>query len=321
MSGPKSSKSPLEMVADIVGDTTTEAFEVMGSETRLAIMLALWQVIDPGPPPSDPALSFSDLRERVGIRHGQNFNYHLDRLEGQYVRKTDAGYVLTPRARRIVRTVLAGTLIDQSSFEGGPIDQECPRCGATVVMDYDDVLVGRCTGCEGADGDGTIWHTDEYPPAGLDGRTPREVHRSAELLRAHRLLSMREGVCPTCAGSVTGSLYVCPDHQAADGTACERCGLTHESQVHLSCDVCKYQTNAHPEWFATVIPAVRGFFHDHGIDILSREGGEPPSDAKGFEVLSAEPSRVRLQVDLDGDHLEVILDEEASVVDVTRSRA
>lgn len=314
------SGSPLETAAATVGEGTTEAFELLGNETRLAILLALWEAIDPGPPPSESTLPFSEVRERVGIGHGRNFNYHLEKLVGEFVRKTDEGYTLTPGTTQILETVLAGTHAGHSSFEGGPVDEECPLCGAPVVVDYDEgVLVGRCTSCEGGGGDGTLWHTHEYPPTGLDGRTPGEVHRAARTLMDHRLLTMQAGVCPICAGTVTAFLYVCTDHDAADGTPCERCGLTHESLIHLSCDVCKHQSNAHPEWFADVIPAVRAFWHDHGIDPVSSEGREVPSDAKEFEVLSAEPPEVRLRIELDSDRLDVTLDEAARVVDVTES--
>lgn len=96
MADTPSTKAPLEAVADTVGERTTEGFEMLGSNTRLAILLALWQAQDPSPPPSeqsDPDVSFSALRERVGIRDSGQFNYHLDKLVGTFVEQTDAGYL------------------------------------------------------------------------------------------------------------------------------------------------------------------------------------------------------------------------------------
>lgn len=78
------SKSPLEAVAKRVGERTTEAFESLGNVTRLAIQLALWEAKKPGPPLSelsDPPVSFSELRECVGMRDSGQLNYHLDKLK------------------------------------------------------------------------------------------------------------------------------------------------------------------------------------------------------------------------------------------------
>jgi DNA-binding transcriptional ArsR family regulator len=47
-----------------------EAFAVVGNETRLAILEALWRS------PERP-VTFSDLRRRVGMRDSAQFNYHL----------------------------------------------------------------------------------------------------------------------------------------------------------------------------------------------------------------------------------------------------
>ncbi len=310
------SGEPLETVADSVGEGTIEALELLASETRLAILLALWESIERQPPPSVPAVSFSALRERVGIRHGQQFNYHLSKLEGRYVTETDEGYRLTPPAAQILQTVLAGTLTDPS-FEGGPIDEECSLCGAPMVVDYDRGVLGtQCTSCDGAPADGTSWGTHDFPPAGLEGRRPEEVHRAARTLMNHRLLSLREGVCPICAGRITSSLWVCADHDAAEGIPCEHCGFTTGSLIAFTCDACKYYMHAHPYWFAYGIPAVRAFFHDHGSDLVSIG---IPGDALEYEVRSVEPPELRLRVELDDGGLEVTIDEAAEVVDVTES--
>jgi len=320
MAGEYASESPLEAVVNRIGEGTTEKFELLNNETRLAILLALWEAKDPEPPYSKPALSFSDLRDRVGLRDSGQFNYHLDKLVGQFVRKSEDEYTLTPHGARLVETLVGGILTDNSSFEGGPIDENCPRCGGAVVLKYDQgVLVGRCTNCEGADGDVTLWQHWDYPAAGLADRTPEEVNQSASTLIDHRLLLMRKGVCPFCAGTVTTTLYVCKEHNSEDWAACERCGLTYKGLVHLSCDVCKHHRTAHPNWFASVIPSVRTFLHERGMDIVYSEGRDLTDDALEFEVLSAEPPEIRVRVEFDGDRLDVTLDETAHVTNVSES--
>ncbi|MFB6206666.1 MAG: ArsR/SmtB family transcription factor, partial [Haloglomus sp.] len=76
-----------------------EAFGVLGNETRIQILQTLGE--------ADGPLSFTELRDRVGIRQGSQFNYHLDKLVGHFVRKTDDGYELRLAGRRVIYAVLS----------------------------------------------------------------------------------------------------------------------------------------------------------------------------------------------------------------------
>jgi DNA-binding HxlR family transcriptional regulator len=62
---------------EAVARTAAEAFEVLGNGIRTAMVLEL---ADAGP------LSFSELRERVGVTDSGRFNYHLEKLVGRFVR-------------------------------------------------------------------------------------------------------------------------------------------------------------------------------------------------------------------------------------------
>jgi hypothetical protein len=81
-----------QAAAGAAGERATEAFATLGNETRLSILLALWEAYEPFV--ATNAVAFSELRERVGMRDSGQFNYHLDKLRGHFVRKTDAGYEL-----------------------------------------------------------------------------------------------------------------------------------------------------------------------------------------------------------------------------------
>jgi DNA-binding transcriptional ArsR family regulator len=77
----------------------TDAFALLSDETRVSILQSLAAA---EASPEDPdALSFSELRTRVGVRDGGLFNYHLRKLRGQFVEKTDDGYRLTTEGRRV----------------------------------------------------------------------------------------------------------------------------------------------------------------------------------------------------------------------------
>lgn len=47
MSGSNRPKSPLEAAIGVAGEPATEAFSLLANETRIAILLALWDAYDP----------------------------------------------------------------------------------------------------------------------------------------------------------------------------------------------------------------------------------------------------------------------------------
>lgn len=325
------SESPLERLADTVGEPTTEAFKILGNDTRLAILLALWEAKDPGPPlnePSEPSVPFSELRERVGIRDSGQFNYHLEKLADTFVESTDGGYTLTTSAEQVLSAVFAGTLSDQPSFEDEPIDAECNRCGTAVVIDYTDgTIIERCPSCEGIwgvpdDPPGTL-SKGYLPPVGLKNRSPQEFHRTGNTWTRHRLYSMMEGACPDCSGTVSTTVTVCDDHDTGGGSVCGHCGGIYEFQTLFTCDVCKAEwwVPAHAPIFTDV--AVTAFFFEHGLnpDVLYDKSAREELGAaiERAAVRAQDPLELVVTVALDGDRLDVLLDGEARVVDVSEA--
>jgi len=47
MANSNPTESPLEAAADFTGSHAVDAFKLLGNETRLAILLALWEAYDP----------------------------------------------------------------------------------------------------------------------------------------------------------------------------------------------------------------------------------------------------------------------------------
>lgn len=89
MGSSESSASPLDAAAGAAVPRATEAFKQLGNETRLAILLVLWDGYEPFA--SDSSLTFSELYDRVEVADSGNFPYHLDQLTGHFVEETDAG--------------------------------------------------------------------------------------------------------------------------------------------------------------------------------------------------------------------------------------
>ena len=105
------SASPSERLLDIGeslensdGVSVATAFELLGEETRLRIIDALYTA---NRADSEEAVRFSQLREAVGVQDTGQFNYHLNRLLGTFVIRTDDGYVLSSAGEAVGRLLAA----------------------------------------------------------------------------------------------------------------------------------------------------------------------------------------------------------------------
>lgn len=327
MTGAGSTESPLSVAASTGGTEVTEAFELLTNETRLAILLALWEAYDPNV--AENALPFSALRERVGARHSGQFNYHLGKLEGMYVTKSESGYSLRPEGLKLVGTVIAGTGRG-ASLESSVIDAPCPLCGArTAVMFEDGWLYQVCTECEGGLG-GTPGHPkgslfgEPFPPAAVAGRSPEEIF-AAGVFRLLQVIEMKRGrLCPRCSGMVNQTVEVCETHDSERGAPCEACGHTTEVRVKWICSVCKYRGGSSPASTLISHPAVVAFYDDHGIDLwFDSHDFERAKEVLGRirshqnELISTDPLRIQVTVTVDDDELRLTIDENLRVLDTS----
>lgn len=81
------------------------------------------------------------------------FNYHLRRLTGRFVRESEAGYRLRNAGRTFVQMVVAGIGIEETTLDLVPIDRDCPYCGTTTAIAYErERLYQCCPECEGTFG-------------------------------------------------------------------------------------------------------------------------------------------------------------------------
>jgi DNA-directed RNA polymerase subunit RPC12/RpoP len=270
------------------------AFWLLSDETRVGILRALWAT-------SDDAVSFSDLRARVGNPNSGQFNYHLGKLRGHFVAKGEGGYRLTQAGREVVRAVLAGTLTDQPQLDAAPIDGHCAECGARLVVQYDEYATVECPDC----GATVMWN--EFPPAGLAGREPAAVAAAFDTWTRARFHLAMEGVCPNCACVMAV--------ERPDGSEAGRLATDHR------CRNCRYE--ARVPLFGHVIrhPAVVSLFYEHGIDVAHLPYWELRALAADVDeaVLADDPWTAAVTVTAGDDRLRLTLDERLAVTDVDRS--
>lgn len=321
MAGANSSDSPLDNVADAIGERTTETFSLLGNDTRLAILLALWE--DFNPVERDNGLPFSELRNRVGIKDSGQFNYHLGKLESQLVAEDDDVYQLTNQGLQVIQSVIAGTAVYDPTLETEETSESCPRCGAPVMVAYrNEITSVSCSECEGwwprLMEEGSLFRF-RFPPAGLRDRTPTEVLHATMTFQLRRVESMMDGVCPMCGGSVETRLEVCRNHDATDGP-CDECGTPFLGQVSWRCLRCKNWMGG-PSWAPVIThPSVVSFYYGHGIE---HDHSTWAGLVRGYyvreELIEADPPRMQLTFSHDNDELSITLDNDLHVVDVTET--
>lgn len=295
-----------------------DTFTLLGNETRLEILRALWEAYEPYEP--DTAVPFSDLFDRVGIGDTGNFNYHLGQLTDHFVRRTDAGYELTGPGFKIVHAIVAGTTTENPILEPTVVAASCPRCECPVEIVYTDGTIwARCTDCDG------YWPRRQgeifgftLPPEGLRNRDPDEILEATIVYSIHRFESMSEGVCPECSGSVSASLAVCPDHDPADGV-CDECDSYFLGVITLVCGSCKFAWRS-PSWAPVHHhPALVSFYDDHDVEhVLDGWDAMKRSFDWHEELVCLDPPRLQITVPCDSDELTLVLDETGTVVDHRR---
>lgn len=300
------------------GSQAVGAFQRLGNETRLAILVALWEEVEPFT--DDNAVSFSTLRQRVGLTDSGQFTYHLDQLTDTFVLQTDAGYQLSPTGLHIVAAVIAGT--GTSDARLGPVEVEvsCPLCDGPVETHVEDAMMSaRCTQCAGLwnerfGTEGLLFRFG-LPPAAIEGRTPTDIFRTTVTYNLNRLRSFRNGVCPVCAGPVEHTFDVCESHPDTD-ELCPACNRRHLSEILIACKRCKSGVRDPVFMAALNHPAVTAFLYEHDVTTDTDSWEAFALGVSASETLvSTDPLRVRITIPYQDDEVSVLLRGEEGISD------
>jgi hypothetical protein len=293
-----------------------DAFALLGNETRVDILRALWEAYEPYA--EGNAVPFSALYDRVDVEDTGNFNYHLGKLTGHFVRRTGAGYELTESGFSIVQAVVAGTATENPVLEPTVVDATCPRCESEIAVVHEDGTTwARCTECEGywPGRNGEVFGFS-LPPRGLKGRDPAGVLRATMVYSLHRFASMSDGVCPECGGVVESTLEVCEEHDP-EGGVCDACDSHFLGVTVAVCNACTFAWRS-PSWAPLhEHPALVAFYYEHGVEHTPTTWAGMRRSFDWCERLrSIDPPSVRVTVPCDGDELQFVLDEEGRVAAV-----
>ncbi|WP_415378791.1 hypothetical protein [Halosimplex sp. TS25] len=290
-------------------EAAAEAFGALADPTRVTILrefAAAMRERDHDSPGIVPELPFSEIYERVDVDSTSQLSYHLERLDGTYLRSTDDGWQFTTAGDAVVRLYLSDAYADDAAFDPVPVDEPCPYCGAESLRVAVEglVLYRECDDC------GERTGTMPVTPAQVHGRDAQSLLASAEARMVTYFWRFREGVCPECGSAA--------DCWVRDVSAEPIPG---ESIGVAECEQCWRGLNGPlPIWLATH-PATVAFHWDHGVDALSlsvgdlldrRERGDWQTDRVGDEYA--------VTYRLDDERLRLRADEELSVLRTERIR-
>ncbi|MEY7848612.1 ArsR family transcriptional regulator [Natrarchaeobius sp. A-rgal3] len=297
-----------------------DPFKSLGNETRLEILRVLYDRTR-GSNARDATVSYSTLREAVGVRDKGNFNYHLRQLDGQFLERgttatgtrtgdesaDEDGYRLTFAGFEIAK------VIDMDAWRShdprGPVvledcdddDRAGSRRTEPLKAVYEDSVV------ELRRSETTLYAHAVRPTGAADrGMRMDALLDVTSTLWRGTIERILEGICPYCHARVDRSLE-------PDGSGYWRHSFT------ASCPECGPLGGSHVGVVLLVHPAAISFCWERGIDLTERRFWTLPFiDDDAVTVVSEEPRRLRLDVELEGDRLEAVVDDAVTVVEVDR---
>lgn len=303
------------------GLSTEEAFSLLGNETRLEIIEALWQSdamhLYDDVDESAVTVPYSDLQETVDMRDNGNFNYHLSELQPHFVTKTEDGYRLSGAGKQIARTVVAVSG-SESDLETD-LDVACPLCGGSVAASYDDSwLRFVCTECDGLFGDtapeGTLLN-ENFPLAGVSSRDVASLYRTKLYRCVLDMLYLMQGVCRDCASPVESAVTVCEDHVSATDP-CPTCGQHSQAWAELRCQTCRFGKRLPVEFCTLGLLPTLSFLYQNGINLFdpSLEQMIEMVEARFETTVTSDPLRVAVTIEGRDDELTITFDERLEFV-------
>lgn len=292
-------------------EAAAEAFGVLADPTRIAILRAFAEALDRTEPDSEgpmmPTLTFSEVSDRVDVDSTSRLSYHLEKLDGTYLRQTDEGWTFTITGTTIVRFVLAGGYAGTVEFEPIDVEGRCLYCDAEAVRAVvdDHLLYRTCTEC------GRRMGSVDVTPAQVRGRDPQSLLSSAKTRMQSHFRQFRENVCTECGGAVDLEF---DDLSDDDGHV--------ESIAIGRCRQCWRSINGPPSMWLASHPASVAFHWDRGVDVRTfglREVTERLAN-DDWRTDRVGPDEYVVTYRVDDAELRLTIDDALSVLGVERVR-
>lgn len=280
-------------------------FALLSDDNRVAILRTLWQRREP--------MSFSSLYEAVDIDDSGQFNYHLDKLVGQFVSKGEEGYTLTEAGRQINGAIDAGSYTAGSSMEPITLDPPCPLCGGERTLKYENERVTvECDSCD-------VTAAFGVPPAVLAGRDREAIPRLAGQYLRTGFYRLENGFCTYCNGPVERTVEPLDGDPPWDDTENEL-SETEVPVVQYECQQCGVKPTSGLSFSLLLHPAVISFYADHDIDIREQSVWTVAAFDPERELISSQdPFRASATFRIGDDELTIVVDDSLETISTERT--
>jgi DNA-binding transcriptional ArsR family regulator len=282
-----------DTVGDEHGTDPADAFGALSDPLRVDILQTLaahHRETDGG-----ESIGFAELRRAVDVRDSGRFRYHVERLRGRFVEKTDEGYHLTYAGVEVVAAILMGTYTEQVSRGPEDLDSVCFVCEESAMATYEN---GHCLVTCANSHPLFQW---AIPPSAAADTTLPEIVDVAELLAYQAIERALAGICPRCYQHLETEVLVNETARPGFRAECEACGMRLIG----------------PVGFCLLIdPQVAAFYRRHGRELREHYIWEHSFVQDEASSTVTEDSSVRVEIDVcvDEETLKVIVDETGHVV-------
>lgn len=288
------------------GVTPEDAFALVGNEIRAEILRVLGDIAQGHP---QPKLTFSEIRERLDADiTPRQLRYHLQQLVGHLVSKTDGSYHIRREGFHIYQSLRAGLFTKREHDTSIAAGFDCYYCQTQVQATFHDATITvRCPDCEYL-----YVNAAAMPPAGILGDETAAFAQFGKSIHYWQFGFARD-VCPTCGNAIETEFF-----------APEEASLSSRQRrkvvVRGSCDGCGNWSYLTVGVALLADPGLVAFCYDHGVDAISTPFWELEFAATDAHVTvrSTAPWEVALDVTYDGDTLELVVDEDLTVLEWNR---
>lgn len=280
-----------------------EAFKQVAHEIRFEILRAL--------DAADDTLAFEEVRDAVSVSDPGQVNYHLDKLCGRFVERSDDGYRLTTPGRRVVGAVLAGGYTKNIDADPVALDADCAVCDRELGIHFEDHRVRvSCDFC------GFDVTAPEMSPGALEGRPRSEIPHAVNAMLYRHLFAGYYGYCRFCDGPVDREVLLADEDAAPNWID----GEVFEAIVDYDCRNCGYRWPATVPAAFVLHPAVVAFHHDHGIDLRETHFWNLPwRESVGIaSVLERDPIRIAVPMTVEMETAVFVVDGDLKLIEEYR---
>lgn len=270
-----------------------DAFALLADETRLAIVESL---VDQALQSRGEPVAFSDLRRTVGVKDAGKFNYHLGKLQPQFIQKDDDGYLPRFAALEAIRAARSGALTELPNERREDLSATCPSCGDSLIGIHEGSRVTvRCDS-----GDGTFFQSI-VPPRTAAERSVQEVVEYASRETQRDIEKIVNGVCMLCGGPIE-SMVPHSKTEFEDGG---------HIIAGFDCQHCVYRMQLPVPVALTIHPAVVAHHWNNGVDIRSDPFFTPEFvDPEHTTLVSEDPFEAEIEVPVGGESISLRVDDE-----------